>query len=79
MAELEERGDAVLIRGYGCPLAAVVPGHPEVRRLAEALLTEVVGVPVREHCDRGDNPRCCLEEELAGTPPGETPSTVSRS
>ena len=41
LAQLEERGDAVLIRGYGCPLAAVVPGYPEVRRLAEALLMGV--------------------------------------
>jgi hypothetical protein len=39
----------------------VVPGHPEVCRLAEALLTEVTGLPVHEDCDRGEIPRCCFE------------------
>lgn len=67
MAELEERGDTVLvIRGYSCPLAAAVPDHPEVCRLAESLLTELVGVPVHEHCDRGERPRCCFEVVTVG-------------
>ena len=65
LAELEEHGDTVLIRGYSCPLTAVVPGHPGVCRMAETLLTELAGVPVREHCDRGENPRCCFEAALA--------------
>lgn len=60
-AELEERGGAFVIRGYSCPLTAVVPGHPELCRLFEALLTELVGVPVHEHCDRGEKPHCCFE------------------
>ncbi len=61
LAELEERDGTFVIRGYSCPLTAVVPGHPEVCRLAEALLTELAGAPVNEHCDRGENPRCCFE------------------
>ena len=61
LAELEERDGAFVIRGYSCPLTGVVPGHPEVCRLAEALLTELAGIPIHEHCDRGDNPRCCFE------------------
>lgn len=61
LAELEERDGTFVIRGYSCPLSGVVPGHPEVCRLAEALLTELAGVPVHEHCDRGENPRCCFE------------------
>ncbi len=61
LAELEERDGGLVIRGYSCPLTAVVPGHPEVCRLAEALLVELAGTPVREHCDRGENPRCCFE------------------
>ena len=65
-AELEERDGAFVIRGYSCPLTDVVPGHPEVCRLAEALLTEIAGVPVREHCDRGEIPRCCFEVSGAG-------------
>ena len=58
LAELEDSADGVVIRGYDCPLAAAVPGHPEICRLAEALLTEVVGAPVVECCERGAAPRC---------------------
>jgi len=58
MAELELRDDTYSIVGYSCPLAAAVPGHPEVCRLAESLLTELVGVPVHEQCERGETPHC---------------------
>ena len=65
LAELEEQDGTLIIRGYGCPLAAVTPDHPEVCRLAEALVAEVAGVPVHERCDRGEKPRCCFEVALA--------------
>jgi predicted ArsR family transcriptional regulator len=61
LAELEEQDGTFVIRGYSCPLAAVAPDHPEVCRLAEALVAEVAGVPVHEHCDRNERPRCCFE------------------
>ncbi len=61
LAELEERDGAVVIRGYSCPLAGVTPEHPEVCRMAETLIAELAGVPVRERCDRGERPRCCFE------------------
>ncbi|MDQ3862342.1 MAG: winged helix-turn-helix transcriptional regulator [Actinomycetota bacterium] len=61
LAELEENEAGFIIRGYGCPLAAVTPAHPEVCRMAEALISELAGVPVHEHCDRGAKPRCCFE------------------
>ena len=61
LAELEEQDGTLIIRGYGCPLAAVTPDHPEVCRLAEALVAEVAGVPVHERCDRSERPRCCFE------------------
>ena len=64
LAELEERNGDYVIRSYSCPLAAVVPAHPEVCRMAETLLTELAGVPVREHCDRSGRPRCCFETTL---------------
>jgi predicted ArsR family transcriptional regulator len=66
LTELEERDGAVVIRGYSCPLASVTPDHPEVCRMAEALVAEVAGVPVHEHCDRGERPRCCFEIASAG-------------
>ncbi len=64
LAELEDRDGALIIRGYSCPLASVTPEHPEVCRMVETLITELTGVPVQEHCDRGENPRCCFEAAL---------------
>ncbi|HEY6540985.1 MAG TPA: ArsR family transcriptional regulator [Ktedonobacteraceae bacterium] len=58
MAELEQENGVYTIRGYSCPLAAAVPGHPEVCTLAETLLTELAGVPVQEHCVYGERPQC---------------------
>jgi predicted ArsR family transcriptional regulator len=58
MAELEIKEGSYCICGYSCPLAAAVPGHPEVCRLAETLLTELLGVPVKEQCEYGETPRC---------------------
>ena len=57
MAELEASNGHDCIRGYSCPLAAVVPDHPEVCYLAETLLTELVGVRVEEHCDHRERPQ----------------------
>jgi predicted ArsR family transcriptional regulator len=51
LAEVEERDGGYVIVGCSCPLAAVVKGHPETCLLAESLLTEVIGVPVRQTCD----------------------------
>ena len=61
LAELEEQDGTLVIRGYSCPLAAVTPDHPEVCRLAEALVADVAGVQVHERCDRSERPRCCFE------------------
>jgi predicted ArsR family transcriptional regulator len=66
LAELEECDGTFVIRGYSCPLTAVVMGHPEVCRMGETLLTELAGVPIYEHCDRGERPRCCFEVALDG-------------
>jgi predicted ArsR family transcriptional regulator len=58
MAEIEFCDGGYCIHGYSCPLAAIVPGHPEVCRLAEAMLSELIGVPVQEQCERGDSLHC---------------------
>ena len=65
LAELEEQDGAFVIRGYGCPLASVTRDHPEACLLAEALVAEIAGVPVHEHCDRSERPRCYFEVEPA--------------
>ena len=58
LAELRETDNGLIIRGCSCPLAASVKEHPEVCQLAEALLTEIIGVPVQEACERDGTPRC---------------------
>ncbi len=58
---VEREGGKLSIRSGGCPLAAAVVEHPEVCELAESLVAEIVGRPVRESCDRGDSPKCCFE------------------
>lgn len=60
---VERDGDKLTIRSGGCPLAAAVAEHPEVCELAEALVAEVVGLPVREACDRSGTPKCRFEIE----------------
>lgn len=54
----------VVIRGYGCPLTAISARHCEICQLAEALVTEIVGLPMRERCERGERPRCRFEGTL---------------
>ena len=66
---VESEGGRLQIRSAACPLSAAVAEHPEVCELAEALVSEIVGVPVTEQCDRSGSPRCCFVlAEPATTP-----------
>jgi predicted ArsR family transcriptional regulator len=56
-----EGNGGYVIRGAGCPLAALTGKHPAVCLAMESLLTEVVGVEVHECCDRKGRPKCCFE------------------
>jgi predicted ArsR family transcriptional regulator len=58
VAEARVDGGVVSIRGFGCPLREAVDDHPDVCRIAAALLSEVVGYEVTECCDRGEAPSC---------------------
>jgi predicted ArsR family transcriptional regulator len=60
MTHVESNGH-VILRGVGCPLAALTGKHPGVCLAMESLVAEVVGAPVRECCDRSDRPHCCFE------------------
>ena len=61
LAELEEWNGELVIQGCSCPLREAVREHPEVCRLAETLLTEIVGAPVQESCERDGTPRCIFK------------------
>jgi predicted ArsR family transcriptional regulator len=60
LAAVEERDGGYVIVGCSCPLAAAVKGHPETCLMAEALLAEVIGAPVRQMCDT-EAQRCRFE------------------
>jgi predicted ArsR family transcriptional regulator len=60
-ARIEKNGGNRVITSDGCPLAAVVSEHPEVCRLAETLMFEIIGEKVQERCDRQGSPRCRFE------------------
>jgi predicted ArsR family transcriptional regulator len=58
-----ERNGGIVIRGAGCPLAALTGKHPGVCLAMESLVTAIIGVRVRECCDREERPRCCFKVE----------------
>lgn len=60
-AVVERQADHLFIRSDSCPIAATVTEHPEACRLAESLIAEIVGMKVRERCDRAQTPKCCFE------------------
>lgn len=61
LVELEETERAYWIQGQRCPLASLIPDHPQMCHLAETLVSELVGEPAHECCDQSDSPRCRFE------------------
>jgi predicted ArsR family transcriptional regulator len=55
-----ERNGRFVIRGIGCPLAALSGKHRGVCVAMESFVAEVVGESVEECCDRTDRPQCCF-------------------
>ncbi|HET7034181.1 MAG TPA: helix-turn-helix domain-containing protein [Thermomicrobiaceae bacterium] len=68
LAEGEIADGHLRIQGYRCPLAAVALDHPEVCRMAEALVSDIVGVPMHECCERNGRARCAFAGELEAAP-----------
>ena len=60
-ATVQEREGKRFILGNGCPLSAATAHHPEACLIVEALLSEIIGIPVKEHCHHGEAPRCCFD------------------
>jgi predicted ArsR family transcriptional regulator len=50
-----------MIRGHGCPLAAVTADHPAACLAIETFIAEMTGSRVRECCSRQQPPQCCFE------------------
>ena len=65
-AQVDRSEGKFVIRGCGgCPLSSATSRRPELCRALESLLTEYVGAPVEECCDRGERPRCHFEIPIA--------------
>jgi predicted ArsR family transcriptional regulator len=64
LMEVEEHGDAIYVCGYSCPLAAVSSTHRQGCKLLEALLEDLVGMPVRERCEQSEDVACWFEISL---------------
>jgi predicted ArsR family transcriptional regulator len=60
-ATFEKSEGKHFIRGNGCPLAAATSRHPEACLIAETLLSEVIGTPVKECCIHNGAPSCRFE------------------
>src|SRR5262249_40932181 len=52
MATAERSREGWVVRSEGCPLSAVVRQQPKVCKALEAMVGELAGATVREHCDR---------------------------
>lgn len=65
LTQVKENGHYV-IRGAGCPLSALTGKHRAVCKALESLISEYVGAPVRECCERADRPQCCFEVGARG-------------
>ena len=58
-----EDGKLRILSVTTCPFDVSVSQHPEVCRLAEAFLSEVTGLRVKEHCVKGEHAKCSFEIE----------------
>lgn len=65
----EQKGEngKVVLRCFDCPMAVTVEGHPEVCRLVETVLADVLGVPVHQRCRTDPSPQCHFEIEAAAS------------
>lgn len=61
LSDVEEVEGGFVILGCSCPISAAVEGTAGACLMAEALLSDVTGAPVRQVCDPGPPPRCRFE------------------
>lgn len=62
---VERSNGRLVIRSCGCPLSAAVRAQADTCKILETMLSAVIGVPVRERCDRSRNPSCRFELRAA--------------
>ena len=57
-AEVVSENGQTVIRSSGCPFAEAVEEHPEVCKVTESILSEILHADVEEICDRSASPKC---------------------
>jgi predicted ArsR family transcriptional regulator len=57
----EKTDGKFVIRCNDCPLVQVATGHPEICRLLEAMLSELLRVRVKQRCQPEPSPQCVFE------------------
>jgi predicted ArsR family transcriptional regulator len=60
-AKISVDNERTAIKSDSCPFAESVIRHDEVCQIAESMVSEILGKPVREKCDRTGFPKCCFE------------------
>ena len=65
LPEVEKTEEGYSICGYSCPFLPVVRTHPELCKVAEGLLNEVLGSEVRERCERTEEVWCRFDVAYA--------------
>lgn len=58
---VERLSGGVRLQGCSCPLGVAVNARKEVCAAVQAMLGEITGGDVTEHCDRGERSRCCFD------------------
>jgi len=58
--EVQRSNGHYLLRGFGCPLAALTEHHSNVCVAVECLISTLVQAPVQACCDRSPRPQCCF-------------------
>jgi predicted ArsR family transcriptional regulator len=59
--ESEKEDGMLIVRCFDCPLTIAAVGHPEICRLIETMLAELLGVRVKQRCEAEPSPQCCFE------------------
>lgn len=62
-AEVVREKNKTLIKSESCPFSEAVSEHPEVCKVAESMIAEIVGTNVTETCDRAASPKCMFQIE----------------
>jgi predicted ArsR family transcriptional regulator len=61
LPHVESANGRFVLHSARCPLTAVSATHPEVCQLGQALVSQIVGLPVQARCTRGSSPQCRFE------------------